>query len=73
MEFQYIFCSLCIHTDIWEKLSKAGSLSEMRSINNDLKQLAQVQPYLIDWGYSTYVACPGQQNAYMNLLKILYL
>ena len=35
--------SLCIHTDIRERLSKAGSLSDMRAINNNLKQLAQVQ------------------------------
>ena len=35
--------SLCIHTDIRERLSKAGSLSEMRTISIDLKQAAQVQ------------------------------
>ena len=38
-------CSLCIHTDVRERLSKAGSLSEMKTISNDLKQLAQVQKW----------------------------
>lgn len=36
------FYSLCVHTDIRERLSKAGSLEDMKVINDDLKKLAQV-------------------------------
>ena len=36
-----IFARLSIHTDIRERLSKAGSLNEMKGINNDLKKASK--------------------------------
>lgn len=51
----FISYRLCIHTDVRERLSKAGSLNEMRTISNDLKHLAQVPLYSKVWNHMLHV------------------